>query len=133
MYAEGYQYCYFLRNTTRTEVVLLKQKTYTLRAPTPPPRATPLRETKRRATSRSSRTRSRSLSVRREAEAMEEDDGIEIKEEPSTPAPALEDEDEEVNIKDWKPDVDVAYKGERYSLPLVSLHCAPQTQTHAVD
>lgn len=43
----------------------------------------------------------------------EEESGIEIKPDPdATPAPDLSNEDEEVNIKDWKPDIDVTYKGE---------------------
>ncbi|ORX36089.1 hypothetical protein BD324DRAFT_630107 [Kockovaella imperatae] len=117
---EGYQYCYFLRTTTRTEVVLLKQKSYSLRPPTPPPRSTPLREASARSSrkrkNRSSRSRSRSVSVAGTSTGDEDgpEGSEEVKDEPpSTPrvgGPA-EDESEDVDIKDWKPDVDVSYKG----------------------
>ena len=36
---------------------------------------------------------------------------------PATPRLGAEDEDEEVNVKDWKPDVDVSYKGELQNSP----------------
>ncbi|KAK8866026.1 hypothetical protein IAR55_001177 [Kwoniella newhampshirensis] len=133
---EGYQYCYFLRTTTRTEVVLLKQKAFSLRPPTPPPE--PISEpspSKRRATSpstrsrtsktsRRSRTRSRSVTARPTVEAdspplqavdndpiVTLDEGIRVKSEPDDYDSGLTESVEETNIKDWKPDVDVSYKG----------------------
>ncbi|WVQ97366.1 hypothetical protein IAU59_004478 [Kwoniella sp. CBS 9459] len=186
---EGYQYCYFLRTTTRTEVVLLKDKSFGLRPPTPPPpelipepstssskrkaassarsqaSASASASKSRRASSRA-RTRSRSVTTRPQAELgqefqhAEEEDGdspplrampmamagegggdqqplfdnadpdsdseIRVKAEPvddfdglppadtwtQTETEAVLDQvQEETNIKDWKPDVDVTYKG----------------------
>ncbi|WWD17775.1 hypothetical protein CI109_102216 [Kwoniella shandongensis] len=135
---EGYQYCYFLRTTTRTEVVLLKQKSFSLRPPTPPPPEPPVSQSpsKRRAASpstrsrsaktpRRSRTRSRSVTARPPDEgdspplqaldtdtaAAVADDGIKVKAEPEEYDSGVTESVEETNIKDWKPDVDVAYKG----------------------
>ncbi|GFZ43638.1 hypothetical protein JCM24511_01358 [Saitozyma sp. JCM 24511] len=124
---EGYQFCYFLRSTTRTEVVLLKQKTFSLRPPTPP-RIEPSPSPSPRKPSRSSRTprpasaRSRSITatsdidtssggsspplvpVEAEETLPSRETEVEVKPDPD----ALE---EEVNIKDWKPDVSLSYKG----------------------
>ncbi|WVN85168.1 uncharacterized protein L203_100313 [Cryptococcus depauperatus CBS 7841] len=74
---EGYQFCYFLRSTTRTEVILLKRKTINLRPCSPTimamPEAQPSNRPKRKANSSttpnaktfrrpgSSRSRSRSM------------------------------------------------------------------------
>ncbi|OXC67961.1 hypothetical protein AYX13_03414 [Cryptococcus neoformans] len=157
---EDYQFCYFLRSTTRTEVVLLKSKTVSLRPPTPPPAVlSEPQGSKRKRSTQSTRSsskaprqsragtrassRPRSVSVRYqdgEEEEGEEDgvgdggdggnyekegietfdgenamrgydpDGIQVKAEPDPD----EEEDEFVgqpNIKDWKPDVDVTFKG----------------------
>ncbi|OXG37661.1 hypothetical protein C359_05038 [Cryptococcus neoformans Bt120] len=157
---EDYQFCYFLRSTTRTEVVLLKSKTVSLRPPTPPPAVlSEPQGSKRKRSTQSTRSsskaprqsragtrassRARSVSVRYqdgEEEEGEEDgvgdgddgdnyekegietfegenamrgydpDGIQVKAEPDPD----EEEDEFVgqpNIKDWKPDVDVTFKG----------------------
>ncbi|KIR35470.1 hypothetical protein I352_01745 [Cryptococcus deuterogattii MMRL2647] len=139
---EDYQFCYFLRSTTRTEVVLLKSKTVSLRPPTPPPavlsepqgskRKRPTQSTRLssktprqgRASTRAS-SRARSASVRYQngdenggTEMFEgenamrsyDPDGIQVKDEPDPD----EEEDEfagQPNIKDWKPDVDVTFKG----------------------
>ncbi|ORY33710.1 hypothetical protein BCR39DRAFT_518730 [Naematelia encephala] len=121
---EGYQYCYFLRTTTRTEVVLLKNKSYSLRPPTPPPESTPLREqtpkrSRTRSTSTTTRPRStptkrarssRSTSVRSDVESIGSpplvSEEVQVKDErEETP------EVEERGIKDWKPDVNVTFKG----------------------
>ncbi|WVQ85095.1 hypothetical protein IAT38_007259 [Cryptococcus sp. DSM 104549] len=131
---EGYQFCYFLRSTTRTEVVLLKKKKFSLRPPTPPRVIpdTPTNSKRKRSGStastsssraqskapRRSRTRSRSVSARPEEP---EEGGGEVggEEEGGGEAGdglvAMDDEDEDEsagmpNIKDWKPDVDVSYR-----------------------
>ncbi|WVQ77079.1 hypothetical protein IAR50_006762 [Cryptococcus sp. DSM 104548] len=137
---EGYQFCYFMRTTSRTEVVLLKTKDVSLRPPTPPPavlseppsnrrRSSTRRSTRAPSTTprgRASRSRSRSVTARADEEdgqadgdleeftggnAMSGDsDGVHVKPEPMDP-----DEEDEYgeapNIKDWKPDVDVSYQG----------------------
>ncbi|WRT64256.1 uncharacterized protein IL334_001187 [Kwoniella shivajii] len=134
---EGYQYCYFLRTTTRTEVVLLKDKSFSLRPPTPPPEPIPEPSpSKRRPTTSSSRvsktprrSRTRSRSVATQLEEMDQDgsppmqglshtaqdvvdeDGLRIKAEPDLDDTDITESVEETNIKDWKPDVDVTYKG----------------------
>lgn len=148
---DDYQFCYFLRSTTRTEVVLLKSKTVSLRPPTPPPavlsepqgskrkRPTQSRRSNSKAPRQSragtrASSRARSVSVRyhdgeeeeEEGDRYEEEetetfegenamrgydpDGIQVKAEPDPD----EEEDEfagQPNIKDWKPDVDVTFKG----------------------
>jgi len=91
-----------------------QQKTYNLRPPTPPPvkrsassSATPEKRQRR------SRTRSRSLSVRVETDEPE----LRIKTEPVEEDGlrqsdfAVEETLAEKGIKDWKPDVDVTFKG----------------------
>ncbi|KAL7424798.1 hypothetical protein Q5752_000482 [Cryptotrichosporon argae] len=116
---DTYQYCYFLRSTTRTEVVLLKRKTYSLRPPSPPREPSPPPPTtsrKRKAPSsaaRASCSRSRSvtaLPVRQGLVVPDEDeDEVVVK-----PEPDAGDDDDEVaerGIKDYKPDVDVTYQG----------------------
>ncbi|WWC66492.1 uncharacterized protein I206_100394 [Kwoniella pini CBS 10737] len=134
---EGYQYCYFLRTTTRTEVVLLKDKSYSLRPPTPPPEPIQVPSpTKRKAPSSSSRvfrtprrarTRSRSGTTQMEdvdasitppLQTMDnvdqdtiDEDGVRVKAEPVDYDADRTESMEETNIKDWKPDVDVTYKG----------------------
>ncbi|WVR05986.1 hypothetical protein IAU60_003014 [Kwoniella sp. DSM 27419] len=135
---EGYQYCYFLRTTTRTEVVLLKNKSFSLRPPTPPSTTIPLPEPstlKRKGASSSrsnkasrratSRARSRSVQLRETDEDMSpplqdipptgttgDDTEIRVKAEPDTDEyQPVELTQEEISIKDWKPDVDVTYKG----------------------
>ncbi|WWC58488.1 uncharacterized protein I303_101031 [Kwoniella dejecticola CBS 10117] len=134
---EGYQYCYFLRTTTRTEVVLLKEKSYSLRPPTPPPEAAledPTSKSKASASSaktsktpRRSRTRSRSVTTQLEevdeggspplqpmdnaGQDVIDEDGVRVKAEPMDYDADRTESMEETNIKDWKPDVDVSYKG----------------------
>ncbi|KAK4685494.1 hypothetical protein P7C73_g4657, partial [Tremellales sp. Uapishka_1] len=98
---EGYQYCYFLRTTTRTEVVLLKQKEFSLRAPTPPPAPEHVLARKRRG-------RTRSVSVREETPLVEvgaEEEVVKTRES------AVPTEMDERDIKDWKPDTELTYKG----------------------
>ncbi|OCF38602.1 hypothetical protein I317_07630 [Kwoniella heveanensis CBS 569] len=159
---EGYQYCYFLRTTTRTEVVLLKEKSFGLRPPTPPPPIETIpevssRSSKHKSSSSSSMQSNRNPKSRRASSRPRSvtaqpqqnytgagagdspplramagagsgqpplfddpglDDGeIRVKDEPvdfeglpPTEA-AVEEIQEETNIKDWKPDVDVSYKG----------------------
>ncbi|CAK9781224.1 hypothetical protein CC85DRAFT_289063 [Cutaneotrichosporon oleaginosum] len=115
---EGYQYCYFLRNTTRTEVVLLKKKTFSLRPPSPAPPQLAPEPSRKRKRSRRARTDSMVADVeaaRDDAELQEE--VMEVKAEPLddeeyVPRPStLDDEDNETQIKDWKPDVTLAYQG----------------------
>ncbi|WWC86368.1 uncharacterized protein L201_001244 [Kwoniella dendrophila CBS 6074] len=135
---EGYQYCYFLRTTTRTEVVLLKDKSYSLRPPTPPPEPLPeASPTKRKAASsgssrtsktpRRARTRSRSVTTQREElddinsqplqnidnanQDFVDEDGVRVKAEPMDYDAGKTESIEETSIKDWKPDVEVTYKG----------------------
>ncbi|OCF55347.1 hypothetical protein L486_06827 [Kwoniella mangroviensis CBS 10435] len=134
---EGYQFCYFLRTTTRTEVVLLKEKSFSLRPPTPPPEVIPEPSpSKRKAPSSSGRSskaprraRTRSRSVATELEEVDEanppalqnvnngnedaidQDGVQVKAEPVDYDADRTESLEETNIKDWKPDVDVSYKG----------------------
>ncbi|GMK55372.1 hypothetical protein CspeluHIS016_0204280 [Cutaneotrichosporon spelunceum] len=117
---EGYQYCYFLRNTTRTEVVLLKKKTFSLRQPSPPPAPGPAPQLSKK---RKRSTRRRAADLESDLEAargdVELEEVVEIKAEPlddseyvppESPAEG-EDEEHEVQIKDWKPDVALAYQG----------------------
>ncbi|WVF70557.1 hypothetical protein IAT40_005348 [Kwoniella sp. CBS 6097] len=158
---EGYQYCYFLRTTTRTEVVLLKDKSFGLRPPTPPPpeiipepssskRKTPSSarahapNTKSRRASSRARSRSATAQLHQESavagdespplrpvtgnegqqplfddpepesesEIRVKDEPVDYDEVPPAPTEVVADEiQEETNIKDWKPDVDVSYKG----------------------
>ncbi|ODN77894.1 hypothetical protein L202_05001 [Cryptococcus amylolentus CBS 6039] len=129
---EGYQFCYFMRTTSRTEVVLLKNKDVSLRPPTPPPpvlsehpSSKRKSSTRRSATAsatprgRASRSRSRSVTVRPEEdepvnEQLEQftEDSVNVHVKPEPIDPDEEDEyGEAQNIKDWKPDVDVSYRG----------------------
>ncbi|WWD09523.1 hypothetical protein V865_007650 [Kwoniella europaea PYCC6329] len=134
---EGYQFCYFLRTTTRTEVVLLKEKSFSLRPPTPPPEVIPEPSpSKRKAPSSSGRSskaprraRTRSRSVATELGEVDQanppalqtvdngnedtidEDGVRVKAEPVDYDADRTESMEETNIKDWKPDVDVSYKG----------------------
>ncbi|WVQ62078.1 uncharacterized protein L199_000213 [Kwoniella botswanensis] len=134
---EGYQFCYFLRTTTRTEVVLLKEKSFSLRPPTPPLEVIPEQSpSKRKAPSSSGRSskaprraRTRSRSVATELEEVDQanspalqtvddgnedaidQDGVRVKAEPVDHDADRTESMEETNIKDWKPDVDVSYKG----------------------
>ncbi|WWC99801.1 hypothetical protein V866_006709 [Kwoniella sp. B9012] len=134
---EGYQFCYFLRTTTRTEVVLLKEKSFSLRPPTPPPEVIPEPSpSKRKAPSSSGRSskaprraHTRSRSVATELEEVDQanspalqtvdngnedsidEDGVRVKAEPVDYDADRTESMEETNIKDWKPDVDVSYKG----------------------
>ncbi|BEJ16117.1 hypothetical protein CspHIS471_0507220 [Cutaneotrichosporon sp. HIS471] len=118
---EGYQYCYFLRNTTRTEVVLLKKKTFSLRPPSPEPAPDPAPQPSKK---RKRAARPRMVDVEVDMEAARDDqeleeEVVEVKAEPlddgeyvlpKSPA-EIEDEEHEVQIKDWKPDVTVVYQG----------------------
>ncbi|TXT09037.1 hypothetical protein VHUM_02511 [Vanrija humicola] len=109
---DTYQYCYFLRKTTRTEVVLLKKKTFSLRPPSPPPPPPEPEPSsrKRKAPPRSSRARTRSESVLVEA-GDDEDEEIQVKTEDGEFVPEAASSPPETSIKDWKPDVKLAYQG----------------------
>ncbi|EIW72486.1 hypothetical protein TREMEDRAFT_25871 [Tremella mesenterica DSM 1558] len=112
---DGYQYCYFLRSTTRTEVILLKKKTFSLRAPTPelPPPVTPQRPTKSSKRSRSKKTKDRSETPLSLFQDVQSSSDSTITETNNTNKDDEEEEEEgnQSNIKDWKPDVEVEYQG----------------------
>ena len=102
-------------------MVLLKEKAYSLRAPTPPPAiepsTTPSKRKRPNAGSDRSRTRSASIVERTESPPLidvDEDVKPDISEAgPSRTTSDLagEDEGEEVRVKDYKPSVEVSFKG----------------------
>jgi hypothetical protein len=107
-----------------------QKKTFSLRPPSPAPAPEPAPEpSRKRKRSRRARTASTVADIEAAREDAElEEEVIEVKAEPfdddeyvpPVTSAEIEDEENEVQIKDWKPDVTLAYQGE---LPQLIMIC----------